>query len=106
MALESPQIAPNFAAGNYFNILHFRGICSPGEPEPRLEVWVGFYASEQARRANVNPMYQHQWNILFDDLKDVPAPPFLGDPRAWLYELIKERRPAELFPADAPVIDV
>lgn len=80
MAIIAPQTALNFATGNYHRILKFEGICSPSEPDPRLRILVGFYASREARDANTDPMYVNPVEISFADL--------LVDPRVEMYELL------------------
>jgi hypothetical protein len=79
MAIIAPQTAPNFATGNYHKILRGELICGPKEENPRMIVFMGFYASEAAREANGDPMYTH--------IITIPLSAMAQDPRIELYEL-------------------
>jgi hypothetical protein len=79
--------APNGAKGNYFRILRINGICAPGEATPRWEVLVGFYASQDVRAQNTNPLWQYQVNVPFYALTTDPRQ---GPSSKGFYDLIKE----------------
>jgi hypothetical protein len=64
--------AANGAKGNYFRVLRIEGICSPGEPVPRWEIWVGFYANQDIRVSVKDPICQYRVNIPFSDLQTDP----------------------------------
>lgn len=89
MAILMDHTAPNGAKGNYFRILRIEGICSPKEPLPRWEVWVGFYASQDIRAENTDPIFSYRVNIPFTDL--------VADPRTGnmpsFYSIIKNYAP-------------
>lgn len=89
MAILMDYTAPNGATGNYFRILRIEGICSPKEPTPRWEIWVGFYASQQVRAENTDPIYNYRINIPFSDLT---ADPRTGS-MASFYSVIKNYAP-------------
>lgn len=90
MALLMEHTAPNGATGNYFRILRINGICSPGEITPRWEIWVGFYASQDIRTQNTNPLWQYQVNIPFTNL---PSDPRQAGTTQGFYELLKGHDP-------------
>ncbi len=95
MALIAQHTAPNFATGNYHRILKVEVMCSPREPQPRYHFMVGFYASEQARDQNADPMYVHQVGVPFGE--------GVEDPRGYLYDLLSK---TELFSEMNPEHDI
>ena len=82
MAITMQHTAPNFATGNYHRILKVELLCGPTETVPRYHVLLGFYASREARDANVQPMYVNTIDIPFDAL--------VKDPREELYGIIMQ----------------
>lgn len=99
MALILDYTDPDTGAkGNYFRILRIVGICAPNEPDPRWEVWVGFYSSQDIRARSSNPLRQYQINIPFSALA--------VDPRSGampgFYEALKNYAPF----AGRAVVDV
>lgn len=96
MAVIANYSSPNFATGNYHRIIRVDMICSPNEPNPRYEVYVGHYFSEEARRINTSPMCV---NVVVIPLNS----PALGqDPRDRLYEIVMADA---MFAASNPVSD-
>lgn len=82
MAVILDYTAPNYATGDYHRILKLQFLCAPGETiEPRWEIHVGFYASEEARANNpANPMW---YNVVTIPLSQLPT-----DPRVDFYDML------------------
>lgn len=81
MAILAPQTARNYATGEYHRINKIESECSPETVVPRWLIWVGFYASAEARDLNPKePMYTDCYAIPFADLA--------ADPRIAFYELL------------------
>lgn len=90
--------APSGAKGNYFRINRIEGICSPREPVPRWEIWVGFYVSQDVRADHTDPVFNYRINVPFNDLQ---ADPRTGEMPNF-YSVIKDYAP---FAGNA-VIDI
>lgn len=89
MAVLMDHTAPNGAKGNYFRINRIEGICSPREPYSYWMVWVGFYASQDIRAQNTDPIFNYQVNIA---MSDMPLDPKNGT-LAGFYSAIKNYAP-------------
>lgn len=83
MALISDKLSPNKAPAEYFTILRGEILCGPGQVDPRIDIWLGQYVNEEARRTpEVNPLYQHRVAIPFSSMNI--------DIRTILYQMVKD----------------
>lgn len=85
MAVISPHTAPNFVFGQYFKILRWTVETPPGDLNPRLVLYVGFWVSDYARKqAPQAPAYTYPLTLPISVLMDMGY----ADPRDEMYELL------------------
>lgn len=83
MAIIAPQTALNGGVGNYHKIQRIEIAASALEPEPRVFIMIGFYASEQARDEFPEyPLFQRTISMTITQMVEAG----LSDPRDMFYK--------------------